>query len=205
MVSIAVRTAISKAVNGASSARRRGTLHLVLHLARRYRSKMKREQIQEQFKQSVERVRNGAAGRRRATETKLKGMVATYPWLRDYARLMGLSLMPGLTREFPWLAPAKASTKQPAMETRHTDATGPMKRGAVVSKERPQSRKSCATEAWVKPPTAPGLEYRQCYKRNCRCMNGGDWHGPYAYRKQRSGAVVRSEYLGREITSKPNE
>jgi hypothetical protein len=27
-------------------------------------------------------------------------------------------------------------------------------------------------------------------------MNGGAWHGPYAYRKQRRGAKVNSEYVG---------
>jgi len=36
--------------------------------------------------------------------------------------------------------------------------------------------------------------YRQCYKPNYRCMQGGAWHGPYRYRKQRDGVVVRARY-----------
>jgi hypothetical protein len=161
---------------------------------------MKREQIQQRFRQAVERSRHGKAGERRAAEGLMKEMVVEYPWLRDYARLLGLSEFPGLTREFPWLAPPAAATNPPAkaspVKTRHTDAPGPTKRAAAVSQERQKSRLSSATEAWVKPPPAPGLEYRQCYKRNCKCMNGGAWHGPYAYRKQRRGAKVSSEYIG---------
>jgi hypothetical protein len=46
---------------------------------------------------------------------------------------------------------------------------------------------------WVKPPTQPGFEYRQCYK-NCHCMKGGPWHGPYRYRKVWFHGGVSSEY-----------
>jgi len=46
---------------------------------------------------------------------------------------------------------------------------------------------------WVKPPTRPGFEYRQCYK-NCHCMKGGPWHGPYRYRKVWFNGSVSSEY-----------
>ena len=65
-----------------------------------------------------------------------------------------------------------------------------------------KTSQSCATEQavpWVKPPTEAGFEYRQCYKPRCRCMKGGAWHGPYQYRKERRGAEVHSEYLGREV------
>jgi hypothetical protein len=76
--------------------------------------------------------------------------------LRDYARLMSLSDMPGLTREFPWLAPvAKASA-------------------AKTSKDNGKERSGTKPPAkWMKPPTEAGYEYRQCYKPRCRCMKGG--------------------------------
>lgn len=154
---------------------------------------MKREQIQKKFHQLVERTRHGKAGERRGAETLIKGMVEAYPWLRDYARLLGLTEFPGLTREFPWLAPA---AQDAAAKTRPTDAPVRTRRAAAVSKDRPKTAPSCATWEWVKPTTAPGLEYRQCYKHNCKCMNGGAWHGPYRYAKQRHGAKVSSEYVG---------
>jgi hypothetical protein len=154
---------------------------------------MKREQIQEKFHQLVERSRHGTASERRTAVTTLKGMVDVYPWLRDYARLLGLTEFPGLTHEFPWLAPkAQASVAQ----TRHIEPQGRATGSAARSRQEHKTAKSCATEEWVKPPTAPGLEYRQCYKRNCRCMKGGAWHGPYRYAKQRRGAKVSSEYVG---------
>jgi len=163
---------------------------------------MTREQIKKRFKTAAERARQGAAGERRAAVATLKGMIERHPWLRDYARLFGLSLAPGLTREFPWLAPpAKAF----AAKTRHTKPSGRALRGAAVSEYRPKSRKSCATEAWVKPSAPAGYEYKQCHKPTCHCMNGGAWHGPYRYRKVRRGAVVSSEYVGRQIVSETNE
>lgn len=200
---------------------------------------MTREQIQEKFKAAAEAARRGTAGKRRSAEASVKRMVERYSWLRDYARLMSLSDMPGLTREFPWLAPpAKALAKKAvtktrhvngrghvadgaavsgqrpqtaqscateppakasAAKTRHTDAPGRADRGVAVSKHGRKTTESCATEPWVKPATEPGFEYRQCYKPNCKCMNGGAWHGPYRYRKQRIGAVVRSEYIGGRV------
>ena len=164
---------------------------------------MKREQIQEKFRQLVERTRNGKADERRAAEPQIKEMAEEYPWLRDYARWLGLTEFPGLvTREYPWLAPPARAA---AAKTLPTDIPGRTRRAAVVSKDRPKTVPSCATGAWVKPPTAPGFEYRQCYKPNCKCMNGGAWHGPYHYRKQRQGSVVRSEYGGRKIVSETNK
>src|SRR5215470_6069275 len=112
---------------------------------------MKREQIQAKFKQTAELARRGTAGERHAAEATLKGMIAVYPWLRDFARLMGLSLMPGITREFPWLAPAKAS----AAKTRRAGGRGRVLRGAAASKHGRKTSQSCATEQaapWVKPP-----------------------------------------------------
>jgi len=42
------------------------------------------------------RVRQpGAASGRRAAVAALKRMIEGYPWLRDFARLLGLSLSPG--------------------------------------------------------------------------------------------------------------
>jgi hypothetical protein len=158
---------------------------------------MKREQIQEKFRQAVEQTRHGKAAARRAAETTLKGMVEVYPWLRDYARLLGLSEFPGLTREFPWLAPpAKDPIKPPAAKTRLTDAPGRAAGDAAVAGHGRKTRQSCAT-AWVKPPAVRGYEYRQCYKPNCKCMKGGAWHGPYRYDKRRNGQQVHSEYVGK--------
>lgn len=166
---------------------------------------MKRDQIQAKFKSTAERARQGAAGERRAAVAMLKGMIETYPWLRDYARLLGLSLAPGLTREFPWLAPpAKAS----AAKTRRTEPPGRARDRAAVSKKRPKKQKSCARQAagaWVKPPAPAGFEYRQCYKEKCHCMRGGPWHGPYRYAKRWRSGKVSSEYLGRETASESNE
>jgi hypothetical protein len=158
---------------------------------------MKREQIQENFRQSVELSRHGTASERRTAATTLKKMIETYPWLCDYARLLGLTEFPGLTREFPWLAPLAYAS---AAQTNHVEPPGRAV-GAARSRRGRTTTQSCATEEWVKPPTTPGLEYRQCYKPNCQCMNGGAWHGPYRYRKQRRGSMVRSEYIGREIAS----
>jgi hypothetical protein len=171
---------------------------------------MKREQIQAKFKATAERARQGAAGERRAAVATLKGMLTVYPWLRDYARLIGLTLMPGLTREFPWLAPpAKVSVAK----TRHTEPPGGARDRAAVSKDGRKKQESCAREAsraeasgaWVKPPAPAGYEYRQCYKDKCHCMRGGAWHGPYRYAKHWRSGKVSSEYLGREIASKTTE
>jgi hypothetical protein len=152
---------------------------------------MKREQLQEKFHQLVERSRHGKAGERHAAKTQIEGMVEEYPWLRDYARLLGLTDFPGLTREFPWLAPPASAT---AAKTRHAKPTGRIARGAAASLVRPR-HESCATETWVKPPLPAGFEYRQCYKPNCKCMKGGAWHGPYRYTKLRDGATVHSLYM----------
>lgn len=163
---------------------------------------MKREQLQQKFKANVERVRQGAAGERRKAMQVLKGMIVTYPWLRDYARLLGLSLAPGLTREFPWLAPPAKSS---AAKTRRREPPGRARPGAKASKEPPKKQKSCAMAVWVKPPTPAGWEYRQCYKEKCHCMRGGPWHGPYRYAKRWRSGKVSSEYLGRETVSESNE
>lgn len=158
---------------------------------------MKREQIQAKFKATADRARQGAS-ERRAAAAKLKGMIAVYPWLRDYARLIGLTLVPGLTREFPWLAPPARNS---ATKTRHIDAPGPALNGAAVSKDSPKKQKSCARPAWVKPATPAGWEYRQCYKAKCHCMRGGAWHGPYRYAKRWRQGKVSSVYLGDQIAS----
>jgi hypothetical protein len=156
---------------------------------------MKREQIQEKFKRAVEQARRATTGERHTAVATLKRMIERNPWLRDYARLLGLSLAPGLTREFPWLAPA---AKASAAKTRHAEPPGRASYRAAISEQRPKSRKSCATEVWVKPSTTPaGYEYKQCHKPTCHCMKGGAWHGPYFYRKVRRGAIVTSEYVGR--------
>jgi len=156
---------------------------------------MKREQIQQKFERTAGLARGAGGARRRAVVATLKEMIAAYPWLRDYARLLGLSLAPGLTREFPWLAPpAEAS----AGKTRHAKPPGGVARRAVVPADRRKSRKSCATEPWVKPATPAGYEYKQCHKPTCRCMRGGAWHGPYRYHKRRDGKRVHSDYVGRQ-------
>jgi hypothetical protein len=156
---------------------------------------MKRERIQNKFKATLVQARTGAAGQRRAAEASLKGMVAVYPWLRDYAALLGDTEFAGVahvTKDFPWLKPSekaspkKAATKLPA---KRRQAKAPM--GAPPTQ---QTDKSCAT-GWIKPPTPAGYEYRQCYKPFCRCMRGGAWHGPYRYGKTRDGATVRSLYM----------
>jgi hypothetical protein len=108
-------------------------------------------------------------------EAALKRMLKQPPWPRDYARLLGLSLMPGLTREFPFLG---QPTKALVAKTRHTDAPGRAERAVAVSKHGQKTAKSYAIEPWVKPATTPSFEYR--------------------YIKQRYGAVLRSEYVGRE-------
>ena len=159
---------------------------------------MKRGQIQEKFKAAADRARQGAAGERRAAVATLKGMIEIYPWLRDYARLLGLSLTPGLTREFPWLAPPPETS---AAKTRHRDAPERASNSAAVSKDLPKKQKSCARLAWVKPPTPPGFEYRQCYKPKCHCMRGGAWHGPYRYAKHWRQGKVSSEYLGSQVAN----
>jgi len=159
---------------------------------------MKRGQIQERFKTVADLARKGAAGARRAAVTELKRMIERHPWLRDYARLLGLSVAPGLTREFPWLAPP---VEVSAAKTRHTKPPGRALPGEAISKHHSKSRKSCATEIWVKPPTPSGYEYKQCHKPTCHCMKGGAWHGPYRYRKVRRGAIVSSEYLGSEVVN----
>ena len=41
------------------------------------------------------------------------------------------------------------------------------------------------------------LEYRTCGDETCRCMSGGEKHGPYKYRAYRDGGTVRREYLGK--------
>lgn len=40
------------------------------------------------------------------------------------------------------------------------------------------------------------LEYRTCGDESCRCMSGGEKHGPYKYRVYRDGNTVRRDYLG---------
>jgi hypothetical protein len=159
---------------------------------------MKREQTQAKFKATAERGRQGGAAERRAAVATLKGMIEIYPWLRDYARLLGLSLAPGLTREFPWLEPpAKVS----AAKTRRTKPPGRARHRAAVSKDPANHEESCASTAWVKPPTPAGFEYRQCYKAKCHCMRGGAWHGPYRYAKHWRQGKVSSEYLGNQVAS----
>jgi len=159
---------------------------------------MKREQIQQKFRVAAERAREGSAGERRAAAAALELMIRRYPWLRDYGRLLGLTQISGLTREFPWLAqPSDAS----AAKTRRIDAPGRVSNDAVVSKDMPKKQKSCARTAWVKPPTPPGFEYRQCYKAKCHCMRGGPWHGPYRYAKRWRQGKVSSEYLGNQIAN----
>ena len=40
-------------------------------------------------------------------------------------------------------------------------------------------------------------EYVKCGDESCRCMSGGEKHGPYLYRYYRADGKVRSEYVGK--------
>jgi hypothetical protein len=48
-----------------------------------------------------------------------------------------------------------------------------------------------------------GRTYEQsmvsCGKKGCRCMKGGDLHGPYWYRRYTQGGVHRRRYIGRQL------
>lgn len=36
-----------------------------------------------------------------------------------------------------------------------------------------------------------------CGDESCRCMSGGEKHGPYLYRYYREGGTMKSEYIGK--------
>jgi hypothetical protein len=94
------------------------------------------------------------------------------------------------------------SPDEAASAARLADALG--KRWGFASHPATESRwtatayqsQAAWTAAYEQTAHTWGWEYRKCGKRNCHCVND-QGHGPYRYRKQRTGKTVRSIYMGK--------
>jgi len=140
--------------------------------------KMRRENVEAKFDALVAVLRKVREKRKRQSAlTMMKSMVEEHPYLKDRGALFGLNYRPCITEPLPWL---KESMK-------------PSPRPSATASAKPSAKPS----AWAKPQPPRGYKYQQCHKPNCRCMNGGAWHGPYRYRSEREGVRVRSIYEGK--------
>ena len=140
--------------------------------------KMRRENVEAKFDALVAVLRKVREKRKRQSAlTMMKSMVEEHPYLKDRGALFGLNYRPCITEPLPWLKESMKPSPRPS-------ATASAKHSAKPS-------------AWAKPQPPRGYKYQQCHKPNCRCMNGGAWHGPYRYRSEREGIHMRSIYEGK--------